>query len=341
MYPLCVLFCAIIFSWFATATARARLAPPFGRVLHGGGQEPGCFESYSSYLGALGPSVKMFYLGLSGLNSTPSGTTPQWFNDTLTSLESDAGVDDAFLIPQIGLELPLNGAEALVASGAYDNAITALINGLRLLARPVYLRIGYEFNGMEWNGYLPKSYIGAYRRIAAAIRGDAMLEPNTALVWDGTCDSKTDPTPYYPGYDVVDWQGINIFSGASGPVANEGSCLWYWLSGNAASGTPLLIGESTPRGFNSSDPNMWSQWFVPFLKNLNDYPIIGLVSYIDQDWTTAEGGRWKDWGDSRVEIAAAQGVVGDNWKNELKTSSRWVNRANKSTILKLLGLPSQ
>jgi hypothetical protein len=328
----------LVLSLISAAWARARLSPPLGRVLHGGGQEPGCFGSYSTFMGGLGPSIDMFYLGLEGLNSTPSGSIPTVFSAMLASLEAGAGADNAFVIPQIGLQLPLNGKEALVASGEYDNAIIALRSGLRSLERPAFLRLGYEFNGMEWNGYRPDSYVGAYRRIAAAIRGDALLEPIIALVWDGTCDSKTDPTPYYPGSDYVDWQGINVFSGSSGPETGsiKDSCLWYWLSGNAASGTPLMIGESTPRGRNASDADVWARWFAPYLQNLDSFPNIGLISYIDQDWTTAEGGRWPGWGDSRVETAAAAST-GAKWKTEM-SRARWVNRGNRSSILTLLGL---
>jgi hypothetical protein len=279
----------------------------------------------------------MFYLGMDrDLNTTPPGDPPAWFTAALASLEDDAGPDSAWIIPQIGLELPLHGNEARVAAGDYDNAISALCVGLRLLERPVFLRIGYEFNGMEWNGYRPASYRGAYRRIALAIRADPMLNPQTALVWDGTCDSKTDPTPYYPGADVVDWQGINIFSGSSAPFAPEHSCLWYWLSGNTVSGTPLMIGESTPRSYFTNDSATWGAWFAPLIDVLDRYPIVQLVSYIDQDWVTAEGGRWPGWGDARVELPAA-GVVGSNWRAEL-ARARWVNRSNKTGIRALLGL---
>jgi hypothetical protein len=123
----------------------------------------------------------MLYLGMVSLNAMLPGHTPGWFADALASLEAD---EFAWVVPQIGLELPLNGQEARVAAGDYDNAISALCVGLRLLERPVFLRIGYEFNGMEWNGYRPSSYIAAYRRIALAIRADETLNPLTALVWD-------------------------------------------------------------------------------------------------------------------------------------------------------------
>lgn len=335
MVPFLRCFVLLSLAALPPAAARARLQPPPGRVLHGGGQEAGDFESYSSYLAARGPAIKMSYLGLGGLNSTAPGAVAQWFVDVLAGLESDAGADGAFIVPQIGLQLPLNGEEQRVADGEFDNAIAALVLGLRHLSRPVFLRIGYEFNG-QWNGYRPSSYIGAYRRIAAQIRGDVVLNSSAALVWDGSCDTKNNPAPFFPGGDVVDWQGINLFSGDSDPSAiAPQSCLWYWLTDNAAAGTPLLIGESTPRGRNATNATTWS-WFAAVSEMLDRFPCVQLFCYIDTDWRTDEGGRWPGWGDSRVEVPAAA-YVGSRWTQELG-KSRWANRANKSEVLALLGV---
>jgi len=313
--------------------ARARLQPPPGRVVHGGGQETGDFEAYSGYLGARGPLVKMLYNSLDGLNGTAPGAVPPWFVDVLAGLVADAGPDGAFIVPQIGLQLPLNGAEARVAAGEYDNAIDALARGLAHLARPVYLRVGYEFNG-GWNNYSAASYVGAYRRIAARIRGDAALAGVTALVWDGSCDTSNDPTPYYPGGDVVDWQGVNVFSGGSDPArVAPGDCLWYWLDGNTKSGTPLMVGESTPRGHNVTDDASWA-WFAAAAAVMDAYPAVQLWNYINTDWITDEGGRWPGWGDARVQTAQ---YVGGRWTAELG-KARWANRAGRTDVLALLGV---
>jgi hypothetical protein len=326
------------FTLFIFTSALSRLHPQHGRVIHGGGQELGDFENYTSYLGTRGPLVKMFYIGMNGLNQTPAGTVSSWFVNVLSGLQLDAGVDNAFIIPQIGLQLPLNGEEKRVADGQYDNAVNALIKGLRYLDRPAFLRIGYEFNG-EWNGYQPNSYIGAYRRIASQIRNDSILNISIALTWDGSCDTKVDPSPFYPGDDVVDWQGINIFSSNSDPSAiAPQDCLWYWLTDNNRSGTPLMIGESTPRGRNATDAATWS-WFQNVITMLDLYPIVQLFNYIDTNWITDEGGRWPGWGDSRIDVAGAE-FVGTRWAAEVN-KPRWINRANRSEVLELLGIPLQ
>ena len=60
--------------------------------------------------------------------------------------------------------------EAQVAAGAYDQQIANLVTGLQRLGLPVYLRIGYEFNGLIWNGYQPVPYQQAFVRITNALR---------------------------------------------------------------------------------------------------------------------------------------------------------------------------
>lgn len=323
----------------APALALTRLEPRDGAILHGGGEYPGNFETYSAFLGARGPSVKMLYFGdWPALNSTPPGAVNSWFAAAAAALDGDAAPDGAFVVVQLGLQLPLNGGEAAVASGALDAAVRALTAGLRALARPVFLRVGYEFNG-PWNGYRAPSYIGAYRRIAAAVRADDVLNATVALVWDGSCDAAVDPTPFWPGADVVDWQGVNIFSGASAPAAPAGSCLWFWLNTSTFDGIPLMIGEATPRGLNVSDPaaGAWRAWYAPLLALLDAFPRVKLLSYIDMDWEATDNGRWKGWGDSRVEVALASGVAAA-WQAELERA-RWVNRLGRDAMLAALGLP--
>lgn len=318
----------------SVASARHRLEPPDGRQIHCGGQESGNFEAYSAFLGPLGPAMRMYYNSIPGLNSTAPGAVPAYFTDMAAQLQADGAPDGAFIIPQLGLQLPLNGQESLVGSGAYDNAISALVSGLVALARPAFIRVGYEFNG-PWNSYKPATYVSAYRRIAAAIRGHPLLNSTVALVWDGSCDTAVDPTPFFPGSDVVDWQGVNIFSGASAPTATAaGQCLAYWLTDSAAAGYPLMLGESSPRGLNTSHPATLAAWHAPYLSLLaRTDTSIKAFCYIDEDWEATP--RWKGWGESRIEVAA-QGLK-DSWRAGLSRQAV-ANRAQKAQVLQLLGL---
>lgn len=322
----------------APALARHRLEPADGRLIHAAGQDSYNFENYTAYQMQYNqaPAVSMFYLGLDSLNSTPAGTLAPWFANLIVRLEGDAAPDNAFIAVQLGLQLPLNGEERRVADGEYDAAIEALRYALVALARPVWLRIGYEMNGI-WNNYTASTYVGAWRRITAVLRADPVLNLSVATVWDGSCDTKTDPTPYWPGNDdQVDWQGVNIFSSNSAPThAGTNSCIWYWLTDSAAAGFPLLVGESTPRGRNTSDAGTLAAWHAPFLSLLQANEVIKLFSYIDENWDAVP--RWKGWGESRIEVAHPN--LQAAWRTSLAAPSL-IHRSQKAALLALLGLPA-
>jgi hypothetical protein len=60
-------------------------------------------------------------------------------------------------------------------------------------------------------------------------------------VWDYSCDAKNlTYEPYYPGDDAVDWWGVNIFSGPSGP--NDTTCVLPFIQLAASRGFPIMIG---------------------------------------------------------------------------------------------------
>ena len=66
---------------------------------------------------------------------------------------------------------------------ALSSFLQLLAHALLNLARPVYLRVGYEFNG-EWNSqYMHKAtYPDAFRRITQRLTAAGVN--NTAYVWD-------------------------------------------------------------------------------------------------------------------------------------------------------------
>lgn len=96
-----------------------------------------------------------------------------------------------------------------VAAGIYDEQIENFIAGLRSLALPAYVRIGYEFNGTAWNGYVANSYKSAFTRIANMIRASGL---EVATVWCFAMDGVMNYMDFYPGDEYVDWWAIDIFS---------------------------------------------------------------------------------------------------------------------------------
>ncbi|WP_258366352.1 MULTISPECIES: glycoside hydrolase family 26 protein [unclassified Curtobacterium] len=141
---------------------------------------------------------------------------------------------------------PQDGLQSVTDDVADD--VAALVNEIQESGVPVIVRFAHEMNGSwyPW-GQQPDAYVGAFRRVARALRSGA---PGSATMWapnegggypfhggpaaavagtlafevldtdgDGALTARDDPyTPYYPGDDVVDWVGLSIYHwGAAAP----------------------------------------------------------------------------------------------------------------------------
>ncbi len=129
-------------------------------------------------------------------------------------------------------------------------ALDRLVTKLDALERPVFQRIGYEFDG-PWNCYNQDFYKAAFRYVKERI--DALGADNVATVWqaatypddgDPQYDYAVSSAPrehyedWYPGDDVVDWVGVSFFSGKS-------YLDYQWSCQDQAK--PWTVPESTPR----------------------------------------------------------------------------------------------
>ena len=297
-----------------------RLEPRGKVVLHGAGQtDDATFKEYSAVMGSERPILYMSYVDL-------KDDLPKYFRGLKKDVE---GYTD-FVVPQIGLAL--NGGDAKghyedeVVSGALDSKVKDLCAGIQSLGRPVYLRVGYEFNG-EWNGYSAGAYVGAFRRIALMVRQCSAV---TALVWDFAPDAgKLNYMRYYPGDEWVDWWGVNLFSETS----FDSSAVKEFLSEAKARRFPVMIGESAPRRHPVTEgAKVVEGWYKPYFELMRTHPEIKAFSYINWDWRIYK--QWSDWGDSRVQENAA---VLNYWKGEL-AGGRYLHARGRAETLKLLGV---
>lgn len=177
----------------------ARLEPA-SAIIHGAGQDPQAFREYYDVMDAenLPPALFMVYIGA-------RGKLAQRINGWAESIQA---YDDKHLILQVGFSMTHDGHpekhyEQDVAAGKHDDEIRAFVRELVALGHPVFLRIGYEFNG-PWNGYEPESYVAAFQRVTKMVR-EIDTSGLIATVWclelgfpDGIMD-------YYPGDADVDW----------------------------------------------------------------------------------------------------------------------------------------
>jgi len=303
------LFCIILFAntlfaqEFVPRNNYEALLEPKDQVIHGVGQSKDAHLNYwNVMLENQKPSVIMTYIGLKGISSS-------W---SLSLKNEILSYQPNFIIPQIGLSMTSDGTpsahyEGDVAAGLMDTEIDALIEGLRLLATPAYLRIGYEFNGLSWNGYQPATYKQAFIRITQKIRA-AGLE--VATVWDAAVGGNSNYMPYYPGDDVVDWWGINPFTVAD--ISH--STLTNFLKDANLHQKPVLIGESTPQKVGVLQGEIsWNKWFVPYFNLIHTNAGLKMSCYINWNWAIYP--QWADWGDCRLEMNS---VVANHYNDEMK-----------------------
>ena len=167
-------------------------------------------------------------------------------------------------------------------TSVYRAHVDEMITALKDTDRPVYLRIGYEFDG-PWNCYQTEPYKQAFRYIKTRI--DAMDADNIATVWQTASwprDEQTDNPAanlivgaeghfdvWYPGDDVVDWVSLSTFYGTT-YADYQWACADQnpeWFSAHhkprvlqdralefaRAHNKPVMISEAAPQGFNTSE----------------------------------------------------------------------------------------
>lgn len=215
------------------------------------------------------------------------------------------------------------GGLANIAIGIYDEHIRRLARFCIEIERPVYLRIGYEFDGVWNRGYEKQtSYILAYRRIVDVMREEQVK--NVAYVWQASASPiddiidghHEDIRDWYPGDDYVDWMGLSWFLAPDeklADVATQRQLADELVRFAREKNKPVMIAESAPQGYDlerltraktshlwkaKSGPEklgleresitadvVWQDWFMPYLEYIHDNAdTIRAVAYINADW---------------------------------------------------------
>jgi len=193
---------------------------------------------------------------------------------------------------QIGLYLV--GTLSEILDGKYDKNIEKFGTWLKETRRPIFLRIGYEFD-LPQNGYDAQLYKKTFHYLVDHWRSQNVT--NVAYVWHsyGVINVEKPYLQWYPGDDYVDWFGVSIFSlynqkdaGAFARLAREHR-------------KPLMIAEASP---NSEIPmetkKRWDRWYKTLFAFAREYDVRA-ISYINCEWDKFPMWKGQGWGDSRVE----------------------------------------
>ncbi len=187
----------------------------------------------------------------------------------------------------LAIGLAMVDHEEKVAQGEHDHLIMELGKWIKSAKRPVFLRVGYEFDGWSWNRYKRHQYLKAWERIRRFF--DDLNVKNIAYVWQskGQGSGQDILEEWYPGDDLVDWCGYSYFHNP------DKEMITFARKHNK----PVFIAEATPMlmlngRFTNTDisnpqiaKRVWEEWFVPFFKTIRENnDVVKAFSYINVDW---------------------------------------------------------
>lgn len=232
-----------------------------------------------------------------------------------------------FINSIISIGLSLVNHEKNVAKGKHDKLIEEFAEWIKEIKRPVFLRIGYEFDGWDWNHYKKKHFLGAWKRIHNIF--SKMNVDNVAYVWQskGVGSKQEILEDWYPGDEFVDWCGYSYFGNPDEEM----------ITFARKHKKPVFIAEATPV---TQDGNLyfdtdlkkekiakriWDNWFTPFFKVIYDNPdVVKAFSYINVDWPSQI--MW-------INNLTFQKVDSRIQKSEY-ISKKWLHEINKPKYIK-------
>jgi len=260
-------------------------APPEGKTLLLVGQDRDTISRYVRSTHSV-PAGTMFYTSIQlmqGLDSSNEyGSGPQDAYWLLRSYPKS--------VIQVGLYM-VNGLDETVA-GQYDDNLKKLAQWIKQAHRPVYLRIGYEFDNPE-NRYAPDKYQLAFRYVVDFLRKQHVK--NTAYVWHSYCVEKPDLElmDWYPGDDYVDWFAVSLY----GLPAQLWSAADFLKIAHKHQ-KPFMIAESTTCKLYSVRAKI--DWFNHVFQFIKDNKVEAFC-YINSNWDVMPMFKNDHWGDARVE----------------------------------------
>jgi len=302
---------------YVYAFDRARFVPPEGKTLLILGQTLDAVdELVSSFPDQPTPGGWAAYWGIPSMDYVDREAT----NETGDRHHHQALVDrfpNTVLQSGMWMVGTFDVAQRTV-EGEFDPVVRAFSAWAKAAARPIYLRIGYEFDGPH-NELEPDEYVAAYRRIVDIMRAEGV--ENVAFVWHSYAAPPAGGRPisaWYPGDDYVDWVAVSLFGQMYS--ASPGRYVDAVFDFAREKRKPVMVAESSPiQGIRAGSTAVWSSWFAKVF-SLSYARNIKAITFISQDWEQYPS-NGVDWADARLQ------------NNEL-VSEAFFAETNKSRYLK-------
>ena len=289
--------------------SQTRFVPPPGKTLLIVGQDIDVIDDYTDYFEG---------------QPLPGGLMAYWAINGMAGVDRDNAQDIAAQFGRQNHQLLVNTyPDTVLQSGLwivgmwqileqarqdkFNHVIRDFSRWLKTIDRPLYLRIGYEFDGAH-NELDPEQYKIVYRKIVDIMRAEGV--ENVAFVWHSYAAPAYNGYPlaaWYPGDAYVDWVGISLFGHLYGDgIGDEADIVLEFARQHKK---PVMIAESSPiEGIHATDLDAWNTWFVNLFSLVHEKNIKAL-SFINANWQAYPGFMELAWKDARLQnnpaIAAA------------------------------------
>ncbi len=297
----------MVYGQSSSLNGAPKFAPIDGERLLIVGQDLGSvggLNSYANgYIDGIGhmPAGVTTYVGLPSMSGLTQ--TANWGAGDVNASQytEDADFDQTTIA--IGFHI-VNELKNII-NGVHDTKLVVLAQWIKDSDRPVFFRIGYEFDG-SWNNYSTTDFKAAWIYIVKLF--DEQDVRNVAYVWQSAGINTSNISRWYPGDEYVNWVGYSHFDGP-----NPGQSIRDFAVDH---NKPIMIAEATPRrDINDGNPSShWNTWFEPLFESVYENDQIKALAYINADWDNQSMWTGQGWGDSRVEIDAE---ITSSWMNEI------------------------
>lgn len=297
---LILLVVAALLCLFGAGYPQNKFVPEKGKVLLAIGADINNIEEYIKEIGMIPAGFTMY-------------TSIQYMDGIYSPIDRGGGTQyfQHFVerYPDTTIHIGLWIVDALdeIVKGAYDANIIKFSRWIKEIKRPVYLRIGYEFDGPH-NHYEPEKYIKAYRYIVNKLRKEKI--DNIVYVWHSYASiSSLSAMKWYPGDAYVDWFGISFFNPLSQKRYAE-TIVRFAKEHNK----PLMLAEASPFVVGTGyGERSWNNWFKHCFRFITENDVRALC-YINCDWDAIPMFSKEKWGDARIQVNNA---VKEHWLNEI------------------------